>query len=81
MEYLTPLEKLKHELQVELRNLSDEVDEAYEDRDRMYEEGDVFGHAQDSFDAGWERGEVSGKYDALNEILTKVQILIIEENS
>lgn len=47
----------------------------------MYEEGDVFGHAQDSFDAGWERGEVSGKYDAFNEILTKVQMLIIEEDS
>lgn len=81
MEYLTPLEKLRHDLQLELRNISDSVDEAYEDRDKLHEGEYDFGHATDSFEAGWDRGELAGKYDTLNEILTKVQMLIFEEES
>lgn len=74
------LKKLKHSLQVDLGNISDDVDEAYEDSEGIYSGERDFGHPQDSFEAGWDRGETVGKYNAISEVLTTIEDLLKEED-
>ena len=78
MESLTPVQQLKVYLQDEINSLYDDVEEAYEDRDKLYEGERDFGHSTDSFDAGWDCGRVTGKYDKLQEVLDKVNLIFAE---
>lgn len=70
------LEQLEELLKAKLIEINDDVDEAYDDReglydDRMYD----FGHPQDSFDAGWDRGETVAEFDTIKNVLTMIEEL------
>lgn len=62
-------------LQAELDELSPEVDEAYDDQEKMYLGEYDFGHSQDSFDAGWDRGMTVGHCNSLSETIDKLKKL------
>lgn len=70
--------KLKELLETEIKNIKDDVDEAFDWNEGMNSGEYNCGHAQDSFDRGWDCGEVVGESDGLNKALKMLNELIGE---
>lgn len=63
------LESVVKYLQDYITSQVEEVEEAETDRDGSCD----FGHPQDSFEAGWERGQTVGRDDMANTILNMLK--------
>jgi len=69
------IEQIKQYLLEQIELLKEEVEEAFDDRDGLYDGRYDFGHSQDSFEAGWDRGEKVGMDYALSLVLKEIDKL------
>lgn len=72
---------LRNTLITQRDNLEEDVEEAYEDQEGMCSGEYDFGHPQDSFDAGWDRGETVGEYKALNDVIELITTIVEDSDA
>jgi len=74
MEKQDLIEGLKLYLRNKLTEMEEDVEEAFDDREGLYDERMYdFGHPQDSFDAGWDRGETVGESNGIARALSWIE--------
>lgn len=73
MEKQNLIEDLKQYLREQIDNMKEDVEEAYGDQDGMYSGEYDFGHPQDSFDAGWDRGETVGEFEGFLKVMAWIE--------